>query len=54
MDELETLTRAVEELHEADRLAELLAIRLARANAPPALVEQAQGLQLAVKEWQDQ
>lgn len=54
MGELETLARAVEELHETDRLIDLLLTGLAREHAPPEVIEQFQRGQLAYLEWQQQ
>lgn len=53
MSETELLARAVEELHEPDRLVDLLAAGLAREDAPADLVAQAQDLQAAIHAWQE-
>lgn len=52
-DEMGDLRRAVEELHESDRLLDLILIRLQREGAPEALCEQARSLLAAYNEWRD-
>lgn len=54
MSELSEIERAVEELHEVDRVADLLVMGLTREHAPPSLIEQAQHVAAAVREWQEQ
>jgi hypothetical protein len=54
MSELGLLTKAVEELHEPDRLLDLLLDHLAAEQAPPELIERFQADRLAYLEWLEQ
>jgi hypothetical protein len=52
MAEDEDMRRAVEELHEPDRMADLLLARLRRDGAPPELIECAEKVRQGLAEWQ--
>jgi hypothetical protein len=51
MGDLSLLEQAVDELHEPDRLLDLLVAQLRRDDAPPELVEHFEAGRLALRDW---